>query len=52
MSMLVSTVVTLFGLVGSYQLLTDALKIEAGCLSETLVSTYKSVCRYNPEHQH
>jgi hypothetical protein len=29
-----------------------ALKMEAVCFSETLVSTYKSTRRYNPEEQH
>jgi hypothetical protein len=29
-----------------------ALKIEAVCPSKTLVSTYKSTRRYNPENKH
>jgi hypothetical protein len=30
----------------------SVLKMEAVCSSETLVSTYKSTRRYNPEDQH
>jgi hypothetical protein len=30
----------------------SALKMETACFSETLVSTYKSTQRYNPEEQH
>jgi hypothetical protein len=30
----------------------SALKMEAACSSETLVSTYMSPRRYNPEQQH
>jgi hypothetical protein len=30
----------------------SSLKMEAGCFSKTLVSTYKSTRRHNPEEQH
>jgi hypothetical protein len=44
MSMLVFWVVTPCGLV--------ALKMEAVCSRETLVSTYKSTRRYDPEYEY
>jgi hypothetical protein len=57
--MLFFWVVTPCGLLGTYKHFTENIlspsstpKIETEYFSETLVSTYKSTRRYNPEDQH